>query len=93
MPEPSNNEGAKSSTSSGDSQHNEENYHVDTGKVPRKKRKVGVAQRSASRKNLQNEKPSHSTKHVTHSLLQDELDKDTTREEIADDTMNPFAFK
>jgi len=32
-------------------------------------------------------------KHVTHSLLQDELDKDTTREETADDVMNPLAFK
>jgi hypothetical protein len=52
-----------------------------------------VAQRSASRKDLQNEKPSHSMKHVTHSLLQDELDKDTTREETADDVMNPLAFK
>jgi hypothetical protein len=52
-----------------------------------------VAQRSASRKSLRNEKPSHSTKHVTHSLLQDELDEDTTREEIADDVTNPFAFK
>ena len=52
-----------------------------------------MAQRSASCKNLQNEKPSHSTKHVTHSLLQDELDEATTREEIADDVTNPFAFK
>jgi len=92
-PEPSDDEGAKSSASSGGSQRDEENYHVDTGKVPRKKRKVGVAQRSASPKNLQNEKSSHSTKHVTHSLLQDELDKDTTREEITDDITNPFAFK
>jgi len=92
-PEPSDDKGAKLSASSGDSQRDVENYHVDTGKVPRKKRKVGVAQRSASRKNLRNEKPSHSTKHVTHSLLQDELDKDTTREKIADDITNPFAFK
>ena len=52
-----------------------------------------MAQRSASRKNLRNEKPSHSTKHVTHSLLQDELNEDTTREEIADDVTNLFAFK
>jgi len=63
-PEPSDNEGAKSSASSGESQSDEENYHVDTGKVPRKKRKVDVARRSATRKNLQNEKPSHSTKQV-----------------------------
>ncbi len=83
----------KSSASSKDGQRDEENYHVDTGKVPRKKRKVGVAQRSAFHKDLRNEKPSHSTKHVTHLLLQDELDEDTTREEIADDVMNPFAFK
>ena len=66
---------------------------MDTGKVLQKKRKVGVAQRSASPKNLLNEKSFHSTKHVTHSLLQDELDKDTTREEITDDVTNPFAFK
>jgi len=92
-PEPSDDEGVKSSASSGDSQRDEENYHVDRGKVPRKKGKVGVAQRSASRKNLQNEKPSHSTKHVTHSLLQDELAEDTTREKITDDVTNPFAFK
>jgi len=52
MPELSNDEGVKSSASSGESQRDEENYHVDTGKVPRKKRKVGVAQRSAYRKNL-----------------------------------------
>jgi len=47
-PEPSDDEGAKSSATSGDSQRDETNYHVDTGTVPRKKRKVGVAQRSAS---------------------------------------------
>jgi len=35
--EPSEDEGVKSSASSGDSQRDEENYHVDTGKVPRKK--------------------------------------------------------
>jgi len=93
MPEPSDDEGTKSNASSGDVQRNNENYHTDTGKLPRKKRKVGVAQRSASCKNLRNEKPSHSTKHVTHSLLQDELNKDMTCEEIADDATNPFAFK
>jgi len=91
-PEPSDDEEIKSSASSGESQRDKENYHVDTGKVPRKKRKVNVAQRSASRKNLRNEKPSHSTKHVTDALLQDELD-DTTHEKIADDVTNPFAFK
>ena len=93
MPDPSDDEGTKSSASSGDGQHDEENYHVDTGKVPQKKRKVGVAPRSASHKDLQNEKPYHSTKQVTHSLLQVELDEDTTRVEIADDITNPFAFK
>ena len=93
MPEPSDNEGTKLSASSGDGQRDEENYHVNTGKIPQKKRKVGVAQRSAPRKNLRNEKPSHSTKHVTHSLLQDELDEVTTSVEIADDVMNLFAFK
>ena len=92
-PEPSDDEGVKSSASSGESQRNEENYHVDTGKVPRKKRKVDVARRSASHKNLQNEKPSHSTKHVTDSLLQDELDATTHAKQIADDVTNPFAFK
>ena len=83
----------KTSANSGDGERDEENYQSILGKILRKKRKVGVAQRSASRKSLRNEKPSHSTKHVTHSLLQDELDEDTTREEIADDVTNPFAFK
>ena len=70
---------------------------MDTGKKTRKKRRVGVVQRSASRKDLRNEKPSHSTKHVTHSLLQDELDEeDKTRVEIekrSDDVTNLFVFK
>jgi len=95
-PEPSDDEGAKLSASSGDGQRDKENYHVDTGKVPRKKRKVGMVQRSASSKDLRNEKPSHSTKHVTHSLLQDELDEDKTRVEVekrSDDVTNPFVFK
>ena len=52
-----------------------------------------MARRSASWKNLQNEKPSHSTKHVTDSLLQDELDATTHEKQIADDVTNPFAFK
>ena len=68
-PEPSDDE-SKSSTSSEDGQCNKENYHVDTGKIPQKKRKVGVAQKSASRqKNSENKKPSHSAKHEPHSLL------------------------
>jgi len=50
-PEPSDDEGMLS-VSSGESHREEENYHVDTVKVPRKKRKVSVARRSASRKNL-----------------------------------------
>jgi hypothetical protein len=75
-----------------------------------KKRKVGVVQRSDAytdapmrmsthlrrKKDLQNEKPSHSTKHVTHSLLQDELDKDANLMEIekkSGDVTNPFVFK
>jgi len=44
-----------------------------------------VAQSSASHKNLRNEKPSHSMKHVTDSLLQDEFSDATTHEKIADD--------
>jgi len=79
--------------SSEESHRDKENYHVDTGKVPRKKRKVDVPRRSATRKNLRNEKPSHSTKHVTDSLLQDELDATTHEKQIADDVTNPFDFK
>ncbi len=45
-PEPSDDEKTKSSASSEVGQRDEENYHVDTGKIPRKKRKVGVVQRS-----------------------------------------------
>ena len=92
MPEPSDDDGGKSSASSRDSQRDEENYHVDTGKVPRKKRKVSVARRSASRKNLRNEKPSHSAKCVTESLLQDEFSATTHAKQIDDDVTNPFAF-
>jgi hypothetical protein len=44
-------------------------------------------------KNPRNEKPSHSTKHVTDSLLQDELDTTTHEKQISDDVMNPFDFK
>jgi hypothetical protein len=50
-PEPSDDEG-ELSASSGETQCDEENYHVDTGKVPRKKKKVDVPRRSATRKNL-----------------------------------------
>jgi len=91
-PEPSDDEG-ELSTSSGESHRDKENYHVDTGKVPRKKRKVDVPRRSATCKNPRNEKPSHSVKHVTESLLQDELDATTHEKQIADDVTNPFAFK
>jgi len=91
-PEPSNDEG-ELSASSGESHRDEENYHVDTGKVPRKKRKVDVPRRSATRKNLRNEKPSHFAKHVTESLLQDEFGTTTHEKQIADDVTNPFAFK
>ncbi len=92
MPEPSDDEG-ELSASSRESQRDEENYHVDTGKIPQKKRKVDVARRSATCKNLRNEKPSHSKKHVTDSLLQDELDAMTHEKQISDDVTNPFVFK
>jgi len=92
MPKPSDDEG-ELSASSGESHRDEGNYHVDTGKVPRKKRKVDVPRRSATRKNPRNEKPSHSTKHVTDSLLQDELDTTTHEKQISDDVTNPFDFK
>jgi hypothetical protein len=111
-PEPSNDEKTKSSAGSEVGQRDEENYHVDTdtGKIPRKKRKAGVVQRSDAytdapmrmsthlrrKKDLRNEKPSHSTKHVTHSLLQDELDEDANLMEIekkSGDVTNPFVFK
>jgi len=74
-------------------ERDEENYQSILGKKPRKKRKVDVARRSASCKNLRNEKPSHSTNHVTDSLLQDELDATTHEKQIADDVTNPFDFK
>jgi len=65
---------------------------IDTGKIPQKKRKVGVAQKSAS---SENKKPSHSVKHVTHLLLQDELEADESLTEIKNknnDVTNPFAL-
>ncbi len=56
-----------------------------------------MVQRSTSRKkDLRNEKPSHSTKHVTHSLLQDELDEDVNLMEIekkSGDVTYSFVFK
>ncbi len=56
-----------------------------------------MVQRSASRKkDFRNGKPSHSMKHVTPSLLQDELDEDKSPMEIekkSGDITNPFAFK
>ncbi len=62
-----------------------------------------MVQRSEPHKRglFQPEKPSHSMKHVTHSLLQDELDADEFLLEletefgdhdVTDDAMNPFAF-
>ncbi len=81
------------SANSEESHRDEENYHVDTGKVPQKKRKVDVPRRSATRKNPRNEKPSHSAKHVTESLLQDEFGATTHEKPIADDVTSPFAFK
>ena len=91
-PEPSDDEGMLSANS-GESHREEENYHVDTVKKPRKKRKVDVPRRSSTRKNLRNEKPSHSAKRVTESLLQDEFSATTHAKQIADDVTNPFAFK
>ena len=57
-----------------------------------------MVQRSASRKkDFRNGKPSHSTKHVTPSLLQDELDEDESPIKIEEkkngDVTNPFVFK
>jgi len=88
MPEPSNNDGTKSSANSGDGERDEEYYHVATSKIPRKKRKVGVVQRD-----FQHEKPSHSAKHVTPSLLKNELDESSKEIEKSGDVTNPFAFK
>ena len=74
-PEPSDDDGMKSSASSRDGQR-------------KKKRKVGVVQRSASRKrDFWNAKPSHSTKRVTPSLLQDELVADKSPMEIEKNLM------
>ncbi len=81
------------SANSEESHCEEENYHVDTGKAPRKKRKVDVPLRSATRKNPRNGKQSHSARHVTGSLLQDEFSATTHAKQIADDVTNPFAFK
>ncbi len=64
---------------------------------------VDVVQRSKPHKRdiFRPEKPSHSMKHVTRSLLQDELDADECLKElenefgdhdVIDDAMNPFAF-
>ena len=76
------------SANSGNGERDKENYHVDTGKILRKKRKVGVVQRD-----FRNEKPSHSAKHVTHSPLQDELDESSMEIKKSGDVTNPFAFK
>ncbi len=65
------------STNSGDGECDEENYQSILGKILQEKRKVGVAQRD-----FQREKPSHSTKKVTRSLLQDELDENESSVEI-----------
>jgi hypothetical protein len=72
-------------------------------RTKKKRRMVDVVQRSKPHKRdvFQPEKPSHSMKHVTRSLLQDELDADECLTElekefgdhdVTDDTMNPFAF-
>ena len=47
---------SKSSSKSSKCKH--ENYHIDTGKIPQKKRKVSAAMRSAQRqKEVRNKKP------------------------------------
>ena len=51
-PEPSSDEGELSASSGESHQRDEENYHVDTSKILRRKRKVDVPRRSATRKNL-----------------------------------------
>ncbi len=81
----------KTSANSGDDERDDENYHVDTGEILQKKRKVGFAQ-----KDFRREKPSHSAKKVTRSLLQDELDENEISMEVekkSGDITNPFAFK
>jgi hypothetical protein len=81
----------KTSANSGDDERDEENYHVDTGKILQKKRKVNVAQ-----KDFRREKPSHSAKNVTLSLLQDELDENESSMEVekkSGDVTNAFDFK
>ena len=67
----------KTSANSGDGERDEENYQSILGKILQKKRKVSVAQRDFRR-----EKPSHSMKKVTHSLLQHELDENESSMEI-----------
>jgi len=98
-PETSDDDGAKSSANSGDDEQGEENYHVDTRKIPRKKRKVSVGVSNA-REDFRREKPSHSakkaTKKVTHSLLQDELSENENSMEVekkSSDVTNAFGFK
>jgi hypothetical protein len=44
-------------------------------------------------RDFRNEKPSHSAKHVTPSLLQDELDEISMEIEKSGDVTNLFAFK
>jgi hypothetical protein len=64
-------------------------------KYLKKKRKVSVAV-SVARKDFRREKPSHSAKKVTRSLLQDELDENESSMEVekkSGDVTNPFAFK
>ena len=81
----------KTSANSGDGKRDEENYQSILGKILQKKRKVSVAQRDFRR-----EKPSHSTKKVTRSLLQDELDENESSMENkkkSGDFTNPLAFK
>jgi hypothetical protein len=102
-PEPS--DGQTKSSKSNVNQHDEKNYHIDTGKISYqiKRRMVDVVQRSKPHKRdiFQPEKPSHSMKHPTCSLLQDELNTDKCLMElkkefgdhdVTDDAMNLFTF-
>ena len=86
-PEPSD-DGMKSSASSGNSNATKKSTMLILVKYLKRKRKVRVVQRSASRqKNFWNKKPSHSAKHVTLSLLQDELEVDKSPMEIEKNLM------
>jgi hypothetical protein len=80
---------SKSRSKSGKRKH--ENYHVDTGKIPQKKRKVNAAKRSAQRqKEVRKKKPFN-----PKMLLQGEFEgKDISMgsEQDPHDVTNLFEF-